>query len=64
MYERGDNLVIFYYLSASKIWPKKRGGLIREVLLFYGDMAEQLILFVFNYYNFKEQQKKHSELLF
>jgi hypothetical protein len=43
---RGDNLVVFYYLSASKIWPKKRGGLVREVLLFYGDMAEQFILFV------------------
>jgi hypothetical protein len=23
----GDNLVIFYYLNASKIWPDKRGGL-------------------------------------
>jgi hypothetical protein len=23
----GDNLVVFYYLGASKIWPDKRGGL-------------------------------------
>ena len=23
----GDNLLVFYYLSASKIWPDKRGGL-------------------------------------
>ena len=23
----GDNLVVFYYLSVSEIWPDKRGGL-------------------------------------
>ena len=23
----GDNLLVFYYLSASEIWPYKRGGL-------------------------------------
>jgi hypothetical protein len=25
----GDNLVVYYYLSASEIWPDKRDGLIR-----------------------------------
>ena len=23
----GDNLVVFYYLSVSEIWPDKKGGL-------------------------------------
>ena len=26
----GDNLLVFYYLSESKIWPDKRGGLCWE----------------------------------
>jgi len=26
----GDNLVVFYYLTASEIWPDKRGGLWLE----------------------------------
>jgi hypothetical protein len=26
----GDNLVVLYYLSASEIWPDKRGGLSWE----------------------------------
>ena len=25
----GTSLVVFYYLSASEIWPDKRGGLSR-----------------------------------
>ena len=29
----GDNLVVFYYLTASEIWPDKRGGLWLEVTL-------------------------------
>jgi hypothetical protein len=28
----GDNLVVFYFLDASEIWPDKRSGLIREDL--------------------------------
>ena len=36
----GDNLVVFYYLSASEIWPDKRvvfsgSGFIREGLLYF-----------------------------
>ena len=27
----GSYLIVFYYLSASAIWPDQRGGLIREV---------------------------------
>ena len=27
----GNNLVVFYYLSVSKIWSDKRGHLIRRV---------------------------------
>ena len=30
----GNNLVVFYYFSASEIWPNKKGGLIREGLLY------------------------------
>jgi hypothetical protein len=27
------DLVVFYYLSLSEIWPDERGGLMREVAL-------------------------------
>ena len=27
---KGDYIVVFYYLCASKIWPNKRGGLLSE----------------------------------
>jgi hypothetical protein len=30
-----DSLVVFYCLSASEIWPDKKGGLIREGLLYF-----------------------------
>jgi hypothetical protein len=28
-----DNFIVIFYLSASEIWPDKKGGLIREGLL-------------------------------
>ena len=33
----GDNLVVFYYLSVSEIWPYKRGGLSGggQLVVFY-----------------------------
>ena len=30
----GDNVVVFYYLSASEIWPYNRGGLLTGWLLY------------------------------
>ena len=31
----GNNLVVFYYFSASEIWPDWKGDLIREGLQFF-----------------------------
>jgi hypothetical protein len=33
----GDNLLVFYYLSACEIWPNNRGGLLWKEAYKRGD---------------------------
>ena len=34
----GDNLVVFYHVGASQIWPDKRGGVLCDNVLIRGEL--------------------------
>jgi len=60
----GDNLVVFYYLGASEIWPDKRvafggRGLIRRGLLYIYSNEKNITIFIPEYIIFIPQSKKY-----